>query len=138
MSSKARFTGKLITVHINGRRHKLGKALRYICSNGDVVIADMGFISDFASIPWPARMLLPRSGPYNPAAVIHDWLYEKQVISGDVGLVPVSRLRADQIFLEAMRVCKVPVWKRRIMYRGVRLGGWAPWANHKRKKRRQK
>ena len=40
------------------------------------VIVPRGFETDFASIPRTARLLIPKLGRYNKAAVIHDYLYQ--------------------------------------------------------------
>ena len=88
-----------------------------------------GFKTDFASVPWPASMLIPKDGDYNQAAVVHDYLYSM------LGKLPeneytYSRDECDRIFLEAMGVLGVNKFKRRIMYRGVRIGGGFGWRTH--------
>lgn len=77
-----------------------------------------GFRTDLASVPIPARWLIPKSGRYNQAAVLHDYLYTIQ---------DRPRKEVDRIFLEAMGVLGVPKWKRWVMYRAVRIGGGRPW-----------
>ena len=37
------------------------------------IIVPQGFVTDFASIPRPLWALWPRSGRWNPAAVVHDY-----------------------------------------------------------------
>lgn len=89
----------------------------------------VGFVSDGASIPrmaWPF-VGSPWSGRYAEAAVIHDYLYDEQ---------DYERVDCDKTFLEAMEVLKVPRWKRRTIYRSVRMFGWIPWNKHA--KRRKK
>lgn len=81
-----------------------------------------GFRTDLASVPWPAVMFIPVNGKYNQAAVLHDYGYYSQTR---------SRKEVDDIFLESMAILGVPFWKRQIMYRAVRLGGWLPWNHHK-------
>lgn len=78
----------------------------------------VGFITDFASVPRIFWSILPPWGRYGKAAVLHDFLYKTK---------SVSREKADRIFLEAMKVLKVPAWKRYIMYWAVRLFGWIRW-----------
>ena len=77
-----------------------------------------GFVTDLASIPWFARWLIPKVDRHCQAAVVHDFLYHSQQF---------SRAKSDAIFLEAMEVLGVAKWKRLIMYKAVRLGGWAVW-----------
>lgn len=80
----------------------------------DIVVPE-GFKTDLASVPRIFWSLIPRSGRYTRAAIIHDYLYDK-------GLV--SRARADAIFLSQMRKDGVVVWKRLVMYMAVRGFGW--------------
>jgi len=87
----------------------------------DVVTVPKGFSSDLASVPWPATLLIPKSGRFNQSAVLHDWLYNQRFIHGR------SRKECDQIFLEAMGVLGVVAWKRYMMYYAVRSFGWIPW-----------
>lgn len=101
--------------------------------SGDVIIVPNGFVTDFASVPWPASMLIPLSGRHNMAAVVHDFLYS---LLGEIqspnNMKKRTRAECDRIFLQALEACKVNIFKRQIMYRAVRLGGWAPWNHHKR------
>jgi len=90
----------------------------------DVIIVPKGFITDFASVPWPANMLIPLSGKHNMAACVHDFLYCVQTR---------SRLESDKIFLEALTALEVNWFKRQIMYRAVRIGGGRPWDIHTKK-----
>ncbi len=77
-----------------------------------------GFVTDFASVPNPVRMLIPKWGKYGKAACLHDWLYNCKT---------VTRLEADNLFLEAMVVMGVPRWQRITMYIAVRAFGFWAW-----------
>lgn len=88
-----------------------------------VIKVPTGFQTDFASIPRPLWPVLPPTGRYGKAAVLHDYLYSTQT---------ESRRYADAIFLEAMEVLKVPLWLRKGIYGTVRMFGWIPW-HHKKK-----
>lgn len=83
-----------------------------------------GYITDFASIPRVFWSILPPWGPYGKAAVIHDFLcsdkYYMQRVAGVVSKVPVTRKRADDIFLEAMTVLGVSTATRNVIYAAVR------------------
>ena len=81
-----------------------------------------GFITDYASVPIGLWNLLPKVGKSNRAAIVHDFLY---VANG------VSRAEADAVFAEAMAVCGVSSWRRRLMYLGVRAGGWKAWNRYR-------
>ena len=79
-----------------------------------VIHIPVGFKTDLASIPFWARWLIHKLGKHAQAAVVHDFLYKYKMF---------TRKECDLIFLEAMGVLKVILWKRRIMYRAVRVGG---------------
>ena len=81
------------------------------------IIVPKGFVTDFASIPRIFWSIIPPTGRYTKAAVLHDFLYS---IDSNYGL---RRKQCDLIFLKAMKILKVKKWKRIIMYLGVRLFG---------------
>jgi len=81
---------------------------------GAVVIVPAGFVTDFASIPAPGRILISGHGHDRWAAVVHDYLYS----------IRHDRKQADAVFLEALELMGVNLIKRRLMYRAVRTGGW--------------
>lgn len=90
---------------------------RFVTRNGDVITVPAGAETDFASIPrffW--RIAAPSEGKHRKGAVVHDWLYRTPT-------VPISKARADDIFLEAMTVEGTPWAIRLIMYRAVSLFG---------------
>lgn len=93
--------------------------------SGDTVEVEVGFMTDFASVPRPLWWFLPQWGKYGNAAVIHDWCYWEQ---------KRTRKDADDIFNEAMGVLEVPGWKKFLMYWAVKLGGAPAWAGNKRLK----
>ena len=67
-------------------------------NSGDRIQVDLGFVTDFASVPRILWWALPKWGVYGNASVIHDWLYWTQ---------KRSRLQSDNIMLEAMTVLEV-------------------------------
>ena len=77
-----------------------------------------GFRTDFASVPRPIWPLIPRTGRYTKAAVVHDWLYAVQL---------TTRKDADGIFRRIARELGANRVRRWALYRGVRLGGWHRW-----------
>jgi len=77
-------------------------------------LSPQGFVTDLASIPRIFWWLLPPFGKYGKAAVLHDWCYSQGIH---------TKLWADNIFMEAMKVLEVPSWKVAIMYRMVRWFG---------------
>jgi hypothetical protein len=76
-----------------------------------------GFITDFASIPFGLRWLLPPNGRWAKAAVVHDFMYEFSVEFG------YRREFCDLIFHDGMKLLGVPIAKRLTMYFSVRLFG---------------
>ena len=77
-----------------------------------MIIVPVGFDTDFASVPWGLRWLVPPEGLWDEASVVHDFLCKKRL---------VSRFLADAIFREGMACLGVPLWRRLSMYYGVRL-----------------
>lgn len=95
--------------------YRLLAPLEY-CSEllGELIIVPAGFVTNFASIPAPGRILISGHGHDRWASTVHDYLYHTRF----------DRKKADGVFLEALEVSGVNVIKRRIMYRAVRTGGW--------------
>jgi len=117
------FTTPLVVTPLdNGKQWKLTRAFTYHIgeeTSKEKIVVPIGFITDFASVPrllWP---LIPSFGRYGKAAVLHDYLYSIQYKN--------SRSTCDDIFYEAMSVLDVKWWRKRLIYRGVRIGGWVAW-----------
>lgn len=79
-----------------------------------ILTVPKGFVTDLASVPYGFRWIIPMSGEYNQAAVLHDWMC--------VTMYGTHRQRCE-IFAEAMTVLGVPDWKRKLMTAAVRIGG---------------
>lgn len=100
------------------RPYVIAKPYRYDSELlGEIVTVPYGYRSDFASIPWLFRRILPKNGPYTPAAVVHDWLCD---LAGSTG---IDSATTHDVFHEAMEVLGVPAWKRWTMYRAVKYFG---------------
>lgn len=97
------------------------------------VRVDAGFVTDFASIPRPLWWLWPPSqGPYLVAALVHDCLYKTGYVTYADGTTrAITRGEADRVMLDVMKACGTPLWTRRGIYRGVRVGGWVAWRKHR-------
>ncbi len=91
-------------------------------NSNNTVEVEVGFQTDFASVPRLFWLILPRWGKYGNAAVIHDWLYWEQ---------SRSRKEADFIMFEAMGILDVPAFKRYPIYWGIRLFGDLAWFRNK-------
>lgn len=104
------------------------------------VMAGTGFVTDFGSIPrilWVFPSFHP-NGRFRRAYVIHDKLYRDPVIltrspEGVAGVRICHRDEADAILLEAVDVLGANWLARRVIYRGVRLGGWHAWSKHRKR-----
>jgi hypothetical protein len=88
-----------------------------------------GFETDGASIPRLLWRLLghPLQGLTIGPAVVHDALYRSHM---------TSRRHADAVFYRLLRVNGVWAVKAWALWAGVRMGGWAPWANGGRRRHR--
>lgn len=83
-----------------------------------------GFVTDFASVPRGLWNVFNKIGPWNKAAVIHDYLY-------DMGTLP--KFLCDKTFYEACGVSGVPQWKRWVLYQAVHIGGGKAWRDHRKR-----
>jgi len=79
-----------------------------------VIHVPVGTVTDLASVPRVLWAFFPPHGRYAKAAIVHDFLYANAV---------GTKAWADRVFLEAMEVLGVPVWRRRLMYLAVRAFG---------------
>lgn len=124
--AQSAYLGELDVRDLGNYSVRLLEDLTYHRVTGEVITIPRGFVTDYASVPRLLWNIIPPHGPAAKPAVIHDFLYSKQ---GDIGNGhPVrSRLECDLIFLEVMSLLGFKLWKRRAMYRGVRIGGWYGW-----------
>ncbi len=119
------FTKDLKGTFLGYNKFRLDEPFDYYTKDGKhTIVVPAGFVSDGASIPKTFWTIIgsPWSGKHGKAAVIHDFLYDRQ---------PFTRKKSDGIFIEAMKVLKVNWVKRRLMWFAVRVGGWRPWNKHK-------
>ena len=125
------FTQPLTVTKIDTRRWKLERAFTYYINEegGESITVPKLFITDFASVPRIFWTLFPPDGRYTQSAVLHDYLYFKQIY---------SRRRSDRIFLESMKVLKVSWWRRRSMWVAVRSFGFIPWNRHAKRLKKSK
>lgn len=117
------FTTPLELEYLDGRQWKLTAEFDFASDTLErIVRVPCGFVTDFASIPrvlWP---LLPPTGAYGKAAVIHDNLYRHPRSVRPY----VTRIQADRTLREGMTALRVNFFVRWIIYLGVRIGGhWA-------------
>lgn len=128
------FSGPIKIVEVPGEgKWRLLEALSYTALDGVVYTAPTGFETDFASVPRFLWSIYPPDGPgYRKSAVIHDYLYahaELFVPGDDHG--HISRGSADDVFYEAMTTEGFRPSGRRVVWLGVRTGGWLPWRRYR-------
>ncbi|WP_159620715.1 DUF1353 domain-containing protein [Ruania rhizosphaerae] len=106
---------------VDGRDFTLLRRIGYRSDDYDepfVVPSDLEqFRTDFASVPWMFTWLVPRSGRYSAAAVLHDAI----VIEGDYEGPPIDRVEADRIFRVALRELGTPVVRSWLMWAAVSI-----------------
>lgn len=115
-----RFLDPLIVEEIHADRWRLVHELRYDSAIlGARVIAPVGFVTDFSSVPRVPLAWWLAGDTGRKAGVIHDLLYCYRL--------PGQRALADRVFNEALTAEGLPAWRAALMYAGVRVGGWASW-----------
>ena len=110
-----------VVVLDDGRKRRLEKNLIYYSKSlNQMVAVPEGFITDFASVPRAFWSVMPPSGKYTKAAVLHDYLYQTHL---------VDKKTADNIFKEAMEVLGVSKFKIWSMYSAVKFFGASSYKN---------
>lgn len=84
----------------------------------DVIVVPKDFKTDFASVPRIPFIFSLLGDTAQKAAVVHDYLYSVK---------SYARSQCDSIFLEAMEDSDVSWWRRKLIYAGVRIGGWTAY-----------
>lgn len=106
------------TIFTNGPTlYKLLKEVSYKDNDVEFVVPT-DYVTDFASVPRATAWMIPSSGSWNPAAIIHDYLISDVLEKQHA----IKSNHVDQIFYNAMKELGVPWYRRTIMYGGVRLG----------------
>ncbi|MBX3747302.1 MAG: DUF1353 domain-containing protein [Verrucomicrobiae bacterium] len=133
----------MIPVPGRGARYSLVQPYSYQWSLGDRdlrIIVPRGTISDGASVPrvlWTITGITP-DGLHRPAALVHDWFYRHrgEVMVGrrwagcshwESLVTHWTRDESDRLFARLLRESGVSKPRRRLMYLGVRVGGWMAW-----------
>ena len=118
------FTTPLEIEYIDGRKWRVTAEFDYYLDWNNLasrkITVPAGFVTDFASIPRAFWDILPHTGLYGKAAVIHDYLY---VQGGKVPPDQFTKKQADRIFYEAMGVLGVGQPTRYIMWKAVSAFG---------------
>lgn len=124
-----KFLTELQVQYYDGNFWILHEDLAYKTGSEEVITVPKGFITDFASVPIVCNWFIPKSGKYDPAAVIHDWLYFKKEKPRNV---------CDGIFCDAMKDLGVNYAQASVMYYALRSFGWIAWKFGRDKRNKQK
>lgn len=110
------------TEYWDGRHALLEYDFSYIDKNGKRHVAKSGMVTDGGSIPrffW--RAIEDPFGSCLPAYLIHDQMCEDANKLEGVQREKAEK-EADELFMEMLETLNVAWIKRRLMYRGVRVG----------------
>ena len=115
------FRSDLDVTQMDGQNWKLFSPLIYESAEplGEIIVP-AGFVTDFASTPRIVWTFMPKSGEYDAAAVVHDYLYKS---GGKIGLKSYIKADADKIFDEALKLLGTKQPVRGIMYAMVKAFG---------------
>lgn len=122
-SVRAVFQSRLKVEQVDDSHWRLLEEFKYDSDvAGARIIVPAGFVTDFASVPRVPIAFWLVGDTAHAAAVVHDWLYT-------TGIFPKET--ADGVLYEAMRVSGMPAWRCRLIYWGVKFGGWHAWETHR-------
>jgi hypothetical protein len=111
---------ELLFARAGGKIYRLTDPLDYLSAlTKEIHTVPAGFESDGASVPRIFWSVFPPSGPYTPAAILHDALCEERTLPAKT---------VHRMFLEAMHSLGVPRRIRWPMYAAVRAFG-PRWEN---------
>lgn len=106
-------------------------ALQEELTDGTRIVINVGYVTDFASVPKWLWSFFPPIGKYNRAALIHDYLYDLQFRQAEWGETK-ARVFADQQFLYFANTVHPKGYIRHyIMYKMVRWFGRRAWRKPK-------
>ena len=137
LDAKPGFLTELKATAIPPNLWRLDAELQYVTFvNGvaELIVAETGFVNDLASIPRLFRTFVPAGGKERLPSVIHDKGYRTQGKGVLFNGGDLTRKQVDFVFNEGMEAEGVRWAKRKIIYRGVRAGGWWAWRKNGKKK----
>lgn len=107
-----------------GKYWMLWQPLTYTIKDSNISITvPTGFVTDLVSTPRAVWTLIPPTGRYQRAAIIHDWLYWMQ---------PCTRAQSDQILVLAMEELGVERITRIAIYEALERFGEDAWLSNQR------
>jgi len=123
------FFNELITTTHDSRHDRVYKPWRVgVARLSALVVVPEGFLFDWDSVPRIPYIYSRFKGRMKRAACLHDYLY----VTAKAGAEKITRKDADLVMLDAMEAEGVPSYYRRILYLGVRVGGWRGWNRYRR------
>ena len=133
-----KFLTPLSVEFIDGKTWMVDEPFLYQVNEDEIVSIPVGFLTDFASIPRGLWNIFPPTGKYAPAAVVHDWLYQKRtVVNVETSESRfVKRGEADHILRQAMEPLGVGRAARWTIYMGIRPSGWVAWRRYRSQEQR--
>ena len=117
----SQFTTELVVERVDEKYWRLVEGFEYHVGeypSDEIIKVPSGFLTDFASVPKIFWGILPPTGPYKAAALVHDYCYATACY---------SKIKSDKIFLEGMTVLNVTPWKRNVMFYAVVWFGFYAW-----------
>lgn len=116
-------TPLVVEVMPSGKTFKVAREFTYLWKRKSIKVhIAVGTLTDFASIPRLARVIIPKLGKHTKATVPHDAIYRDE-IPGHV----FTRSEADLMFRDGMKDLGVVKWKRIVMWLAVRIFGGFAW-----------
>lgn len=112
---------------LGGDCYRVAESFRYYLGEKYAeqwVYIPAGMLTDLASIPRLVWNILPPSGKYGAAAIVHDRLCNTLQITQSGKQVEITRANADAILGEAMEVLSVPWIKRVMISSAVAMHRW--------------
>lgn len=144
MKTTGFLTPLIVEAHDDGKTWNLIEPLVFRGTQGDDFIVEAGEETDFATVPWWTQAILPRTGTWSRAAVVHDkmcnelnaWWRKVQFhlsteLSLDQALIaagPAPRFNAvdtDAIFRKNAREGGTDPIRSELLWMGVRWGALA-------------
>ena len=129
---KYQFLNEVYYKDLENGKFELINELRATTPYG-LITVPKGFITDLASIPWIAQIIIPKIGKQNRSSIIHDYLYE----TGNINGKKITQKIADKIYLGLMRSRKVSKWNAKTQYRALRMFGWYAWNKYRKQDKRK-
>lgn len=127
------FTTPLRYENVDGRVLKLTESFTYHVGSEDskeFITVPAGFECDGQSYPRLLWFIDTPQGRGAKAGLVHDYLYWMNGRPLPETGISYDRLRADQIYREALEVSGVNVVSRNTRYRALRAFGWSAWNKH--------